>query len=132
MGKGVAQKIIESHLVDGRALAGEEIGLKIDQVLIQDMTGTQAIMHFEAMGLPRVRARVAAGYADHNVLHITPENMEDHIYMRNACRKYGIWYAKPASGIGHQIHQEHFAVPGETALGADSHTPHQGGVGMVA
>jgi aconitate hydratase len=132
MGKGVAQKIIEAHLVDGRAVAGQEIGLKIDQVLIQDMTGTQAIMHFEAMGLPRVRARVAAGYADHNVLHITPENMEDHIYMRNACRKYGIWYTKPAAGIGHQIHQEHFAVPGDTALGADSHTPHQGGVGMVA
>ncbi len=132
MGKGVAQKIIESHLVDGKAVTGEEIGLRIDQVLIQDMTGTQAIMHFEAMGLPRVRARVAAGYADHNVLHITPENMEDHIYMRNSCRKYGIWYAKPASGIGHQIHQEHFSVPGETALGADSHTPHQGGVGMLA
>lgn len=132
MGKGVAQKIIEAHLVDGKAVAGEEIGLKIDQVLIQDMTGTQAIMHFEAMGLPRVRVRVAAGYADHNVLHITPENMEDHIYMRVACRKYGIWYAKPASGIGHQIHLEHFAVPGETALGADSHTPHQGGIGMVA
>ncbi len=132
MGKGVAQKIIEAHLVDGKAVAGEEIGLKIDQVLIQDMTGTQAIMHFEAMGLPRVRVRVAVGYADHNVLHITPENMEDHIYMRVAGRKYGIWYAKPASGIGHQIHLEHFAVPGETALGADSHTPHQGGIGMVA
>ncbi|MGH2404291.1 MAG: aconitate hydratase [bacterium] len=132
MGRGVAQKIIESHLVEGKAVAGEEIDLKIDQVLIQDMTGTQAIMHFEAMGLPRVRARVAAGFADHNVLHITPENMEDHIYMRNSCRKYGIWFAKPASGIGHQIHQEHFAVPGETALGADSHTPHQGGVGMLA
>ncbi len=132
MGKGVAQKVIESHLVDGKAVAGEEIGLKIDQVLIQDMTGTTAIMQFEAMGLQRVRVRVAAGYADHNVLHITPENMEDHIYMRNACRKYGIWYAKPASGIGHQIHQEHFAVPGETALGADSHTPHQGGIGMLA
>ena len=132
MGKGVAQKVIESHLVDGKAVAGEEIGLRIDQVLIQDMTGTTAIMQFEAMGLQRVRARVAAGYADHNVLHITPENMEDHIYMRNSCRKYGIWYAKPASGIGHQIHQEHFAVPGETALGADSHTPHQGGIGMLA
>ncbi len=132
MGKGVAQKIIEAHLVDGKAVAGEEIDLKIDQVLIQDMTGTQAIMHFEAMGLPRVRVPIAAGYADHNVLHITPENMEDHIYMRNACRKYGIWYAKPASGIGHQIHLEHFAVPGQTALGADSHTPHQGGIGMVA
>ena len=132
MGKGVARKIIEAHLVEGKPVAGEEIGLKIDQVLVQDLTGTQAIMHFEAMGLPRVRAKVAVAYADHNVLHITPENMEDHLYMRSACRKYGIWYVKPASGIGHQIHQEHFAIPGQTALGADSHTPHQGGIGMIA
>jgi aconitate hydratase len=133
MAKGtVAQKIIAFHLVEGRMAPGEEIGLRIDQVLIQDLTGTQAMMHFEAMGLPRVRCRVAVAYADHNVLQVKPENMEDHLYLASACRKYGVWYAKPGTGIGHQIHLERFAVPGETALGADSHTPHCGGVGMLA
>ncbi len=132
MRENLTRKIIKSHLAEGRMTPGEEIGIKIDQTLIQDLTGTQAVMHFEAMGLPRVRCKVAVAFADHNVLGIKPENMEDHIYLANACRKYGIWYAKPASGIGHQIHLEHFAIPGETALGADSHTPHQGGVGMLA
>lgn len=132
MGENLTRKIIQSHLAEGRMVPGEEIGIKIDQTLIQDLTGTQAVMHFDAMGLQRVRCKVAVAYADHNVLHIKPENMEDHIYLANACRKYGIWFAKPGSGIGHQIHLEHFAIPGETALGADSHTPHQGGVGMLA
>lgn len=133
MAKGtVAQKVIASHLVEGRMAPGEEIGLRIDQVLVQDLTGTQAMMHFEAMGLPRVRCKVAVAYADHNVLQVRPENMEDHLYLASACLKYGAWYAKPGTGIGHQIHLEHFAIPGETALGADSHTPHCGGVGMLA
>ena len=132
MGESLTRKIIKSHLAEGRMVPGEEIGIRIDQTLIQDLTGTQAVMHFETMGLPRVRCKVAVAYADHNVLHIKPENMEDHIYLANACRKYGIWYAKPGSGIGHQIHLEHFAIPGETALGADSHTAHQGGIGMLA
>jgi len=132
MGENLTRKIIRSHLAEGRMISGEEIGLRIDQTLIQDLTGTQAVMHFDAMGLPRVRCKVAVAYADHNVLHIKPENMEDHIYLANACRKYGIWYGRAGSGIGHQIHLEHFAIPGETALGADSHTPHQGGVGMLA
>jgi len=132
MGENLTRKILRSHLVEGRMVPGEEIGIRVDQVLAQDLTATQAFLQFEAMGLPRIRCRVAACYADHNVLHIRPENMEDHLYLQTASRKYGLWFAKPASGIGHQIHLEHFAVPGETVLGADSHTPHCGGVGMIA
>jgi aconitate hydratase len=116
----------------GEMIPGETISIRIDQVLVQDLTGTQAFLHFEAMGLDRIRCETAVCFADHNVLQIKPENMEDHIYLRTAGRKYGVWYAKPASGIGHQIHLEHFAAPGKTALGADSHTPHCGGVGMIA
>ncbi|MDQ7843104.1 MAG: aconitate hydratase [Armatimonadota bacterium] len=132
MDENLTGKILRAHLVEGRMVPGEEIGIRIDQVLAQDLTATQAFLHFEAMGITRVRCRLAACYADHNVLHIRPENMEDHLYLQTAARKYGVWFAKPASGIGHQIHLEHFAVPGETVLGADSHTPHCGGVGMIA
>ncbi len=132
MGKNLTRQILESHLVDGRPVPGEEIGIRIDQILAQDLTATQVFLHFEAMGIPRVRCKLAACYADHNVLHIKPENMEDHLYLQTASRKYGIWFGKPATGIGHQIHLEHFAIPGDTVLGADSHTPHCGGVGMIA
>jgi aconitate hydratase len=132
MGQNLTRKIIQEHLASGEMTPGETISIRIDQVLVQDLTGTQAFLHFEAMGLDRVRCEVAVCFADHNVLQIKAENMEDHIYLQTAGRKYGVWYAKPASGIGHQIHQEHFAVPGKTALGADSHTPHCGGVGMIA
>ena len=132
MGLNLTKKILNEHLVSGELNPGEEIAIGIDQVLIQDLTGTQAVVHFEAMGLERVRCKVAVCFADHNVLQVKPENMEDHLYLQSACRKYGVWFAKPASGIGHQIHLEHFAVPGETALGADSHTPHCGGIGMMA
>jgi len=132
MGLNVAQKILTEHLVSGQMVPGAEIAMRIDQVLIQDLTGTQAFLHFESMGLDRMRAEAAVCYADHNVLQIKSENMQDHLYLQSAAKKYGCWFAKPASGIGHQIHLEHFAVPGCTALGADSHTPHCGGVGMIA
>jgi len=132
MGDNVTRKILASHLVEGRMTPGEEIGIKIDEILIQDITGTAAMMHFEAMQLHRVRCREACVYGDHNVLQVSEENTEDHVYLSSAARKYGIWWAKPGAGIGHQIQQEHFAVPGETALGADSHTPHIGGMGVYA
>ncbi len=132
MGKSLTRKILESHLADGKMVRGEEIGIRVDQALIQDITGTVVLLNFEAMGLSRVRARVAVAYGDHNVLQVDHRNTEDHIYLASASRKFGIWWAKPATGIGHQIHQEHFAVPGEVAVGADSHTPHCGGVGMIA
>jgi len=132
MGKSLTHKILEAHLAEGRLIPGEEIGIRVDQVLAQDLTATQAFLQFEAMGLQRVRCKLVACYADHNVLHIRPEHMEDHLYLQTASKKYGVWFGKPASGIGHQIHLEHFAIPGETVLGADSHTPHCGGVGMLA
>ncbi|MBI2880921.1 MAG: aconitate hydratase [Candidatus Tectomicrobia bacterium] len=128
----VFQKIIREHLREGEMEVGEEIGIGIDQALIQDITGTVVMLNFEAMGLPRIRCQLAAAYGDHNVLQVDSRNTEDHIYLASAARKYGIWWGKPSCGIGHQIHQEHFAVPGATALGADSHTPHCGGMGMVA
>ncbi len=128
----VFRKIVSEHLREGEMKPGEEIGISIDQVLIQDITGTVVMLNFEAMGLPRVRCEVAAAYGDHNVLQVDSRNTEDHHYLASAGRKYGIWWGKPSSGIGHQIHQEHFARPGVTALGADSHTPHCGGMGMVA
>ncbi len=132
MSENLTYKILREHLVSGELKRGTEIGISIDQVLIQDLTGTQAFLHFEAMELSRVRCEVAVCYADHNVIQVKPENMEDHLYLQNASRKYGVWFAKPGSGIGHQIHLEYFAIPGKTALGADSHTPHCGGVGMLA
>jgi aconitate hydratase len=132
MGDNITRKILSSHLVDGRTIPGEEIGIRIDEILIQDITGTAAMMHFEAMQLHRVRCRVACVYGDHNVLQVSEENTEDHVYLSTAARKYGMWWAKPGAGIGHQIQQEHFAAPGETALGADSHTPHIGGMGVYA
>jgi predicted aconitate hydratase len=132
MGKNLTRKILEAHLADGRMVAGEEIGIKVDEILVQDITGTAAMQHFEAMQLHRVRCKVACVYGDHNVLQVSEENTEDHQYLSTAARKYGIWWAKPGSGIGHQIHQEHFACPGDTALGADSHTVHLGGLGLYA
>ncbi len=132
MGENVTRKVLKAHLVDGRMVPGEEIGIKVDEILIQDITGTAAMMHFEAMQLGRVRCKVACSYGDHNVLQVSEENTEDHVYLSTAARKYGIWWAKPGAGIGHQIHQEHFACPGDTALGADSHTPHIGGMGVYA
>jgi aconitate hydratase len=132
MGENVTRKILRRHLVDGRMTPGEEIGIQVDEILIQDITGTAAVMHFEAMQLHRVRCKVACVYGDHNVLQVSEENTEDHVYLASAARKYGMWWAKPGAGIGHQIQQEHFAAPGDTALGADSHTPHIGGMGVYA
>ena len=132
MAKSLTHKIIKEHLVSGEIKPGSEIGVRIDHVLVQDITGTQVFLHFEAIGLERIGAKVAVCYADHNVLQIKPENMEDHLYLQSAAKKFGVWFSKAANGIGHQIHQEHFAIPGDTALGADSHTPHCGGVGMLA
>src|SRR5437588_440561 len=111
MGENLTRKILKAHLADGRLTAGEEIGIKIDEILIQDITGTAAVLHFEAMQLGRVRCKVACSYGDHNVLQVSEENTEDHLYLSTAARKYGIWWAKPGAGIGHQIHQEHFACP---------------------
>ncbi len=132
MGKSLTHKIIEDHLISGEMEPGQEIGIKIDQVLVQDITGTQVLLHFEAIGLDRIGCEMACIYADHNVLQVKPENMEDHLYLQSGAKKFGAYYSKAANGIGHQIHQEHFAIPGKTSIGSDSHTPHCGGLGMIS
>ena len=132
MGQNVTRKILSAHLREGELAVGQEIGIAIDQVLVQDITGTAVLLKFEAMGLSRVRCKVAAAYAEHNELQVDARMTEDHRYLATGARKYGLWWGKPGAGIGHQIHQEHFVIPGDTVLGADSHTVHNGGMGMLA
>ena len=132
MGKNVAQKLIESHLVSGRMQPGEEIGLKIDQTLTQDATGTMVMLEFEAMQLPRVKTKISAQYVDHNLLQTDYKNADDHLFLRSACHKFGVWYSRPGNGVSHPVHMERFGVPGQTLLGSDSHTPAAGSLGMLA
>ncbi len=132
MGKSVAYKLIESHLVSGRMAPGEEISIKIDQTLTQDSTGTMAYLQFEAMGVPRVLTKRSVAYIDHNTLQAGPENADDHMYIQTVASKHGIYFSKPGNGICHQVQLERFGVPGMTLLGSDSHTPTGGGIGMLA
>ena len=128
----VAEKIIKDHLVTGDLIRGSEIGLKIDQTLTQDSTGTMAYLQFEAIGVDRVKTKKSVAYIDHNMLQTGPENADDHLYIQTVAKKYGIYFSKPGNGICHQVHLERFGVPGETLLGSDSHTPTCGGLGMLA
>ncbi len=132
MGKSLTHRIIGTHLVSGRMVPGEEIGLRIDQTLTQDATGTMAYLQFEAMGLARVRTKLSVSYVDHNMLQTGFENADDHRYLQSVAARYGIVFSRPGNGICHQVHLERFAVPGATLLGADSHTPTAGGLGMLA
>ncbi|MFW6081488.1 MAG: aconitate hydratase [Desulfosalsimonas sp.] len=132
MGKNLAQKLIASHLVDGRMQAGEEIGLKIDQTLTQDATGTMVMLEFEAMQVPRVKTLISAQYVDHNLLQTDYKNADDHLFLRSACRKFGVWFSRPGNGVSHPVHMERFGVPGQSLLGSDSHTPAAGAIGMLA
>ena len=132
MGLTVAEKIIKDHLVIGELIRGSEIGLKIDQTLTQDSTGTMAYLQFEAIGVDRVKTKKSVAYIDHNMLQTGPENADDHLYIQTVAKKYGIYFSKPGNGICHQVHLERFGVPGETLLGSDSHTPTCGGLGMLA
>ncbi|MGQ9543496.1 MAG: aconitate hydratase [Candidatus Bathyarchaeia archaeon] len=132
MGIGVAQKIMEAHLVEGRLEPGEEIALKIDQTLTQDATGTLTFIEFEALNIPRVKTELSVSYVDHNLLQIDHKNMDDHLYLQTVAKRFGVYFSKPGNGISHQIHLERFAAPGKTLLGADSHTPTAGGCGMLA
>ncbi len=131
MGKNVAQKIIEAHLVEGRPVQGEEIGIRIDHTLLQDATGTLAMLEFEALGIDRVRAELCVQYVDHNLLQTDSKNADDHRYLQSACAKFGIYFSPPGNGISHQVHMERFGIPGKTLLGADSHTPGAAGVSML-
>ena len=132
MGKTLTEKIIKGHLQVGEMVKGEEIGIRIDQTLTQDSTGTMAYLQFEAMDVPRVKTKKSLAYIDHNMLQEGPENMDDHLFIQSIAKKHGIYYSKPGNGICHQVHIERFGIPGETLLGSDSHTPTGGGIGMLA
>ncbi|MBR0400499.1 MAG: aconitate hydratase [Mogibacterium sp.] len=132
MGKTIAQKIIAEHLISGEMVKGSEIGLRIDQTLTQDATGTMAYLEFESMGIPRVRTERSVAYIDHNTLQSGFMNADDHKYIQTVAAKHGIWYSRPGNGICHQVHYERFGIPGKTLIGSDSHTPTGGGIGMLA
>ena len=132
VGKNVAQKLIESHLLEGRMAAGEEIGLKVDQTLTQDATGTMVMLELEAMDLPRVKTELSVQYVDHNLVQADFRNADDHLFLRSACRRFGVWFSRPGNGVSHPVHMERFGTPGKTLLGSDSHTCAAGSLGMLA
>jgi aconitate hydratase len=132
MGKNVAQKLIEAHLVHGSMQQGTEISLKIDQTLTQDATGTMVMLEFEAMQIPRVKTEISAQYVDHNLLQTDFKNADDHLFLWSASQKFGVWYSRPGNGVSHPVHMERFGVPGKTLLGSDSHTTAAGSLGMLA
>jgi aconitate hydratase len=131
MKKTLTQKILSDHLVEGELSPGTEIGLRIDHTLLQDATGTLAVLEFEALGLTSVRTELAAQYVDHNLLHTDFKNADDHKFLQTACARYGIHFSGAGNGVSHQVHMERFGVPGKTLLGADSHTPGAAGVSML-
>lgn len=132
MGKTIAEKLIASHLRSGEMTAGSDVGLRIDQTLTQDATGTMAYLEFEAMGVERVKTERSVAYIDHNTLQTGFENADDHRYIQTVAAKHGIYFSRPGNGICHQVHLERFGIPGKTLIGSDSHTPTGGGIGMLA
>ncbi|AAK78947.1 aconitate hydratase [Clostridium acetobutylicum] len=132
MGLTLTEKIIKSHLVSGEMTKGNEIGIRIDNTLTQDSTGTMAYLQFEALGIDQVKTKRSVAYIDHNILQTGPENADDHLYIQTVAKKHGIYFSKPGNGICHQVNLERFDVPGETLIGSDSHTPTAGGMGMLA
>lgn len=132
MGLTLTEKIIKSHIVDGEMKKGTEIGLKIDQTLTQDATGTMAYLQFEAMGVDQVKTERSVAYIDHNTLQSGFENADDHRFIGSIAKKHGIWFSRPGNGICHQVHLERYGKPGKTLIGSDSHTPTGGGIGMLA
>ncbi|MCC0636036.1 aconitate hydratase [Clostridioides sp. ES-S-0001-02] len=132
MGDNIVYKIIKKHIVDGEAVAGNSIGIKIDQTLTQDSTGTMTYLQLEAMGIDKVKTKRSVAFVDHNMLQQGFENADDHKYIQTVADKYGVYFSKPGNGICHQVFLERFSTPGDTLLGSDSHTPTAGGVGMMA
>lgn len=132
MGQTLTEKILSAHLVEGEMVKGSEIGIRIDQTLTQDATGTMAYLEFEAMGVPRVKTERSVAYIDHNTLQSGFENADDHRFIGSVCKKHGIYFSRPGNGICHQVHLERFGIPGKTLIGSDSHTPTGGGIGMIA
>ena len=131
MAKNLTRKILEAHLVEGSVRCGSEIGIRIDHTLLQDATGTMAMLEFESIGLDRVQVELAVQYVDHNLLQTDNKNADDHKYLQTACARYGIYHSHPGNGVSHQVHMERFGVPGKIILGADSHTPGAAGISML-
>jgi aconitate hydratase len=129
--RNLTRKILEAHLVEGTLVPGAEIGIRIDHTLLQDATGTMAMLEFEALGLPRVKAALSAQYVDHNLLQTDNKNADDHKYLQTACARYGLHFSRPGNGVSHQVHMERFGRPGATLLGADSHSTGAAGVSML-
>lgn len=132
MGKNIVQKVLEAHLKEGSLVAGQEIGVRIDQTLTQDATGTMAYLQFEAMGMKEIKTDLSVSYVDHNTVQVGFENADDHAYLQSVAAKYGIIFSRPGNGICHQVHLERFGKPGTTLLGSDSHTTTGGGIGQIA
>lgn len=132
MGFNVAQKLIQSHLLEGKMEVGNEIGMKIDQTLTQDATGTMVMLELEAMKLDHVKTEVSAQYVDHNLLRTDAKNSDDHVFLYSACQRFGVWYSRPGNGVSHPVHMQRFGKPGKTMLGSDSHTVSAGSMAMLA
>jgi len=132
MARNVAQQLIESHLADGEMRAGNEIALTVDQTLTQDATGTLVMLELEALGLDRVKTEVSVQYVDHNLLQADSKNPDDHLFLRSACRRFGLWFSKPGNGVSHPVHMQRFGAPGKFMIGSDSHTCAAGSLGMLA
>ena len=132
MKQNIVEKILTSHLKEGEFVKGSEIGIRIDQTLTQDATGTMAYLQFEAMGLKEIKTDLSVSYVDHNTVQVGFENSDDHKYLQTVAARYGVVYSRPGNGICHQVHLERFGKPGTTLLGSDSHTPTGGGIGQVA
>src|SRR5918995_6898814 len=132
MARNVAQKLIAQHLVDGEMTPGTEVGIRIDQTLTQDATGTMVMLELEAMALEQAHTELSAQYIDHNVLQTDFRNADDHVFLQSACRRFGVWFSRPGNGVSHPVHMQRFGKPGKTLLGSDSHTPAAGSLGMLA
>ncbi len=128
----VTQKLILNHLLSGKMIPGEEIGLKIDQTLTQDATGTLVMLELEAMGLKEAKTELSVQYVDHNLLQADFRNADDHIFLRSAAESFGLWFSRPGNGVSHPVHMEYFGIPGKSLVGSDSHTPAAGALGMLA
>src|SRR6266542_6729653 len=128
----VSQKLIKNHLLEGDMAPGEMIGIRIDQTLTQDATGTLVMLELEAMDLKRAQTEVSVQYVDHNLIQTDHKNADDHLFLQSACRRFGIWFSRPGNGVSHPVHMQNFGKPGKTLLGSDSHTPAAGSLGMLA
>jgi aconitate hydratase len=132
MGLNVAKKLIQAHLIDGDMVPGQEIGIRIDQTLTQDATGTMVMLELEALNLDRVKTELSVQYVDHNLIQADYKNPDDHLFLQSACQRFGLWFSRPGNGVSHPVRQEGFGKPGATLLGSDSHTPAAGAIGMLA